>query len=158
MLTEAEIKKLAGGVIFDRGDDYFEGGMVTEIVQRGQSISAEVEGSQYDPYVVTIRLDNDGRVTGTDCDCPYDDVCKHVVAVLLTLVRNPVEIVQRESVENLLAQLPDEHLRRVLQLVLVEYPAAVKILEQEMALVGSQPTTPTTLTTAVSASLVTHCR
>lgn len=141
LLTEAEIKKWAGGVIFDRGDDYFEGGVVTEIIQRGQSISAEVEGSQYDPYVVTIRLDNEGQVTDSDCDCPYDDVCKHIVAVLLTLIRNPAKVSQRELVDNLLAQLPDEHLRRVLQLVLAEYPSAMAIVEQEVELVRNQSPT-----------------
>jgi uncharacterized Zn finger protein len=134
MLRETDIKASAGQKIFDRGVSYFRAGAVTELVQRGQNITAEVEGSDDDPYEVIIWLDEAGDVVSSTCSCPYGAVCKHVVAVLLTVVHTPEKISQREPVAQLLAQLPDEHLRAVLQMILQEYPVTVAILEQEVAL------------------------
>ena len=74
MLRETDIKASAGQKIFDRGVSYFRAGAVTELVQRGQDITAEVEGSDDDPYEVIIRLDEAGAVLSSTCSCPYGSV------------------------------------------------------------------------------------
>lgn len=152
MITEATIKALADRGVFQRGVSYFNDGAVVEVIQRGQRITADVQGSDYDPYEVEILLDSQGEIAIANCSCPYGGFCKHVVATLLMVVHRPEEVVQSAAVSDLLAQLPDEHVRRVLQAVLEEYPKAIAILEQEVALLGkgeattvspSSPTSPT---------------
>ena len=73
--------------IFRRGLDYYRSGMVECIDWHGSHATAEVSGSEEDPYLVEIDFSDDGEVEDWFCDCPYDwgPVCKHVVAALLAL-------------------------------------------------------------------------
>ena len=71
-------------VIFRRGEDYYENGLVEglEEVAPGRW-NAVVEGTT--DYETEICVEN-GEITSWDCDCPYDGyMCKHVVAVLLAV-------------------------------------------------------------------------
>ncbi|MGE7913342.1 SWIM zinc finger family protein [Lysinibacillus xylanilyticus] len=68
-------------VIVQRGYNYYLNHHVIDIMQIDNSIwQAEVEGSEL--YTVDIVIKPNGDITHTDCDCPYDDVCKHIAAVL----------------------------------------------------------------------------
>ncbi|MEL6064100.1 MULTISPECIES: SWIM zinc finger family protein [unclassified Methylobacterium] len=84
---EAAIRALAEPAVFARGRAYCDDGAVSDLVARGDTISASVAGSDVDPYRVTVRLDN-GRIAATACTCPYEwgDACKHIVATLLAAV------------------------------------------------------------------------
>jgi len=76
--------RLAGKPAFNRGMDYFKGGHVLELRQKGSRITAEVEGSEI--YLVTLKWTS-SQLDGA-CDCPASegfDFCKHCVAVALTL-------------------------------------------------------------------------
>jgi len=76
--------RLAGKPAFNRGMDYFKGGHVLELKQKGSRITAEVEGSEI--YLVTLKWTS-SQLDGA-CDCPASegfDFCKHCVAVALTL-------------------------------------------------------------------------
>ncbi|BDD12273.1 hypothetical protein FUAX_47050 (plasmid) [Fulvitalea axinellae] len=70
-----------------RGEDYFYEAMVREVIPLGGNRwKIKVEGSEYNPYTVTVELD--GReIKSSYCDCPYDwgDVCKHEVAAYYEL-------------------------------------------------------------------------
>ena len=73
--------------ILARGRDYYYDERVDEIDWDGSQVTAEVYGSDVDPYKVEIGFIEGGGVAWWFCDCPYDqgDVCKHIVAVLLAL-------------------------------------------------------------------------
>ncbi len=73
--------------IFARGLDYYESGNVERIDHDGSHVTAEVSGSDVEPYLVGIDIDENGGVEYWECDCPYDwgPVCKHTVAALLAL-------------------------------------------------------------------------
>lgn len=76
--------RLAGKPAFNRGTDYFKNGHVLELKQKGNRITAEVEGSEI--YLVTLKW-TASQLDGA-CDCPASegfDFCKHCVAVALTL-------------------------------------------------------------------------
>lgn len=108
-ITEATIRSLATPESFSRGEQYYRPGMVSDIERRGDVLRAEVEGSSYTPYRVTIELDESGIIS-TDCTCPYDwgGCCKHIVAVLLTYVCEREEIAEQPAPEALLtADLPE---------------------------------------------------
>lgn len=74
--------------IYERGLDYYRSGKVLSVEKDSCSnISAEVEGSEDEPYNVFVEYDENGGIKYFDCDCPYDysPLCKHIVAVLLAL-------------------------------------------------------------------------
>ena len=82
-ISKEMIRALASAKSFARGrlpDD----GAVSDLLRRGDRLTAEVEGSEFVPYQVSIRLHGDG-VADAHCTCPYDwgGYCKHIVAVLL---------------------------------------------------------------------------
>ena len=114
-VTEATISDLARSSSYDRGQSYYERGAVGEMVRRGKTVRADVEGSQYQPYTVTIEFDDAG-VAGTECTCPYDHggICKHRVAVLLTCLRDPERIDDRPPVSELIEGTSRERLEELL--------------------------------------------
>ncbi|MDO4691248.1 MAG: SWIM zinc finger family protein [Porphyromonadaceae bacterium] len=66
--------------ILERGWDYYRAGAVDSLEQLDKKTwSAWVSGT--DDYEVEISLAG-RKVLTADCDCPYDDTCKHIVAVL----------------------------------------------------------------------------
>lgn len=129
-LTEEDIADMSSPQVYDRGEDYFYSGQVLKVVRRESVVHAEVQGSAYEPYQVAIEFDADGHVVDTDCTCPYwDPVCKHVVAVLLTLVNEPDEVVTRPALETLLEDRSPEELRQALIAVAKLHPEIVEDLE-----------------------------
>src|SRR5437763_14208792 len=89
-LTEAQVRKLASGQSFERGEDYLRGGAILEPVSQGMELRTECAGSKAEPYQVSAVLSEEGIVE-TSCTCPYDwgGACKHSVALLLIYVRRP---------------------------------------------------------------------
>ena len=86
-------------VILSRGQDYYRRGCVESIDHDEGHVTAEVSGSEDEPYLVDIDFDEDGNVADWDCDCPYDwgPVCKHTVAALLALQAEPPEERSQEA-------------------------------------------------------------
>ncbi|HET6567786.1 MAG TPA: SWIM zinc finger family protein [Rhodothermales bacterium] len=115
-LTEAFLWQHASAEVVGRGQDYYASGAVTSVVQRGREIQAQVEGSSFEPYQVRITFD-DGGITEAGCSCPYDwgGWCKHVVAVLLTCLRDPDAVDERPSLDILLQDMSREQLIDVLR-------------------------------------------
>ncbi len=138
-LTEAAVRDLARPQSYDRGENYYDEGAVVELVRRGETIRAAVEGSQYEPYQVRIELDETG-VVDTACSCPYDHggICKHRVAVLLTYVRDPDRIDQRPPVSELVANADPEDLRDVLVDLVESRPELAEQVESWLETVRSE--------------------
>lgn len=122
-LTEAAIRSLASPQSFSRGQTYFRNGAVLEIERRDDLLLAQVEGSSYEPYRVTVKLDA-GGVVEADCTCPYDwgGYCKHIVAVLLTYIHQPGQVVERRPAADLLADLDREALVSLVAELLTTHP------------------------------------
>ena len=94
-------------VIFRRGEDYYENGLVEglEEVAPGRW-NAVVEGTI--DYETEVCVEN-GEITSWDCDCPYDGyMCKHVVAVLLAVRDETSDFSDYEDVRTEQEQLPRE--------------------------------------------------
>ncbi|MBC3796006.1 SWIM zinc finger family protein [Acetobacterium tundrae] len=87
-----DFEKYIDETILDRGYDYYDEGRISEIIKQGdQDYLFTVAGTEV--YQVTIKLDDQGEITQTGCDCPYDfgPICKHQVAafyVLFDIVSN----------------------------------------------------------------------
>jgi uncharacterized Zn finger protein len=78
-----------------RGKRYHADDAVIDIVIGHGAVTAEVRGSRFDPYVVTIEADRGSGVPSrreiwVQCTCPDDtgtgtDLCKHAVAAMFAL-------------------------------------------------------------------------
>src|ERR671932_2031660 len=58
--SEATIRQYAAGDSYSRGQQYYRQGAVTGLVLRDNSLQAEVEGSDYEPYKVRVSFDAGG--------------------------------------------------------------------------------------------------
>jgi uncharacterized Zn finger protein len=100
-LSDTEIKNYCESKIYHRGKEYYKSGTVNEAAYNSTktSLKTVVEGNSN--YTVKITLE-DGEVSGS-CTCPYDDVCKHIVATLLYAIDSDSEfeiIPESKSEEN----------------------------------------------------------
>ena len=138
-LTEAAVRDLARPQSYDRGENYYDEGAVVEVIRRGETLRAVVEGSQYEPYQVRIEFDETG-VVDTACSGPYDHggICKHRVAVLLTYVRDADEIDQRPPVAELIADADPELLRDLLVDFVDTHPELAERVESRLARAQSE--------------------
>jgi len=132
-LTEATVRELARSKSYERGQSYYEQDAVSDVVRRGETVRADVEGSHYQPYTVTIEFDDTG-VARTNCSCPYDygGICKHRVAVLLTCIRDPGSVREQPPVSELLADADRETLEELLVGLAADRPEVADIIETRL--------------------------
>ena len=135
---EDVVRALATVESFARGRDYLRRGAVYGIERRGDRLTAEVGGSEYAPYTVTIELGESG-VAAARCSCPYDwgGACKHIVAVLLKYLASPDAVVERPSLDYMLGCLDREALAALLVRRAKLDPGLATWLEAELAAGGS---------------------
>jgi hypothetical protein len=117
---ELAIRALGSRESFERGHDYWRRGAVANLVQRGEELTADVQGSDLAPYHVQIRL-QDGTIKEAHCTCPYDwgGCCKHVMATLLAFADDPAAVTERPPFRDLLSALDRDTL---IDLVLKRLP------------------------------------
>ncbi|MFB3764515.1 MAG: SWIM zinc finger domain-containing protein [Methanotrichaceae archaeon] len=84
-----EIRKLCTEASFERGKKYHDEGRVNILEASPTGVTAEVQGTE--KYNVKVDLMNG---ISAECNCPYDleGYCKHIVAVLLSMLDNKEEI------------------------------------------------------------------
>lgn len=82
--------------IYARGVKYHRDGKVEKLRKRENHYTAQVMGSDWEPYTVDILMGDGDVVRDWNCTCPYDggDVCKHVVAALLAIDESDDETTQ----------------------------------------------------------------
>ena len=89
-----EFEQLIDEKILKRGLSYFKGGAITDFseIPSGE-YEAIVSGTE--EYTVQIKIRNN-IITEHNCDCPYDmgAVCKHVVAAIIYLQQDELELNQ----------------------------------------------------------------
>ena len=138
-LDEGDVRRLATARSFERGEEYYLSEAVFDTQRRGNTITAQVEGSRYQPYRVTVVLDPAG-VQHADCTCTYDwgGICKHIVAVLLTYVHEPDVFAVRLDPSEMLADLDAGILRTLLADVIERHPDLQDEVEARLALHRAQ--------------------
>lgn len=140
--NRATIRSQSSAESFNRGEEYWSDGSVLSIVQRGDQIVAEVQGSGYQPYTVTVELDGD-KIVDADCTCPYDwgGWCKHIVAALLACGEEPERVEERPSLTDLLAGLDAQQLRSLIVRLAAAWPETVAVVERWLATGAAQTKT-----------------
>ena len=70
--------------IFRRGNSYNKRDFVSNVIQTEENrVEAKVSGSSDNDYEVHIY--RKGESLHVECDCPYGDVCKHIVATFINI-------------------------------------------------------------------------
>ena len=115
---------------FERGKEYYDWGMVESVVRRGSRLFAEVLGSEEDTYNVGVFFQQDDF--SASCTCPYDwgGYCKHIVAVLLTWMRDRDSVPVRTPIEELLSELDGDRLRALIDQMVVTDPGLAETINE----------------------------
>jgi uncharacterized Zn finger protein len=94
-ITLQDIKDRCDPKIFQRGKAYYEEGAIKKPKCDGNEIRARCLGSYSQPYRVSVQLGDEG-IVWAECDCPYDygGDCKHIVALLLTYMYQPMQFAE----------------------------------------------------------------
>ena len=91
-----ELRERVPDIVFQQGFEYYKNGKVKITNWDHTTIIASVQGSQ--SYVV--RLTADGKTFEAVCTCPINYICKHAVAVALTIIDDRIHEDEFESDSN----------------------------------------------------------
>jgi len=118
--------------IFERGERYQKSGEVLDLTLRGNLVLAGVQGSDYQPYRVTLELSEDD-IFSAECTCPYGEnfggYCKHIAAVALEYHHRPETIISEASLAELLEPLDKTAMHKVLSYLLDLHPELINEVE-----------------------------
>ena len=130
MPDETAIQDYVSETSLERGEDYYRRGAVLDLVMAGSHLFASVRGSEYSPYRVCIRLEEESPKTAS-CSCPYDwgGYCKHIVAAFLTYARGPNDLKSTASLEEILDSVDADELRNLLIRFIERNPRMIFLLE-----------------------------
>lgn len=140
-INEKTIQTLVDAQVFARGMEYYRSGMVSGLVRRENTLSADIHGSDFAPYEVRIDL-HGGGVGHARCSCPYEDYgyCKHIVAVLLKFAKEPGAIAERQPLADLLRGLDRDALAGLLLKRVESDTGLARWIEAELAVSGDPKT------------------
>ena len=129
-LSETSLRRQVNDKSWSRGQSYYKSGSVANVVCRGDNIQAQVEGTDYEPYRVSLQVDPDG-VKSAICSCPYDwgGWCKHIAAVGMLCCRDPKKVRVATPVEELLSSLGVADLRDLILELVAEEPGLLDRVE-----------------------------
>jgi hypothetical protein len=128
-LTEAQVRQLATKQSFERGDRYYRDGAIVSSIRQGSELRADCEGSHL--YFCQATLGGKNGVTAATCACEYDwgGICKHLVALLLTYVRQPNAFDVVPPVEELLASRSQAELVALIAQMVQRHPDLLTLIE-----------------------------
>ena len=129
-LTPDQIQERCTEQSYMRGLDYFHAGAIGNPTLCGYTLSGRCEGTDIDPYRVTVELTPTGIAT-TDCSCPYDwgGDCKHIVALLLTYLEEPDVIYSLDTLLVTLEEKPKPELLQIISELLKRAPELAPIAQ-----------------------------
>ena len=144
-LTETGIREMVSSKIFNRGLEYFKEKAVCHIYSTDNVIEAHVEGTDDFPYKVQIEFDKSGLKGEPFCSCPYaedfNEICKHIVAVLLTVLKKPKTVKAKKKLSDILKTLDKTNLIQLIETV-VKTNSSLNLFVEDLIKEISQKTIP----------------
>jgi uncharacterized Zn finger protein len=127
-ITEGKIRELATEKSFDRGQQYYRNGAITNPTRQDNRIWADCYGSELYQTSATLTASDVGDL---HCSCPYDwgGACKHEVALLLTYAHQPEAFHVIPPLRELLANHSRDDLLTLIDRVLQQQPDLLTSLE-----------------------------
>jgi uncharacterized Zn finger protein len=103
LITEKNLRSLAGGRSYSRGEDYFESGHVGPVSEKNGVIFAKVHGSNtYEVRLKVVPAEKGKVCLDHTCTCPVGrdgDFCKHCVALGLVWLEKTAATLDETSAE-----------------------------------------------------------
>lgn len=122
-LTGAIIRRNATAQAFQQGEEYYHQGCVDSLVHGGNTLHAELKGSQGIPYRVAVTFEQDQDVDAIcSCQADYNGWCRHIVAALLAFLNASPPVQEQPTLADLLSQLNREQLQSLLLKVSERHP------------------------------------
>jgi uncharacterized Zn finger protein len=120
---------------FSRGRAYFRGKRIFEAFRRENTLRARCHGSSGGPYRVeatlaTSDLPKARNPVSCFCTCPRGGFCKHIVALLLTWVDDPVSFEVRPPIADILAGKSREELIALIEQMVRDHPNLEKLIDR----------------------------
>lgn len=131
-ITENTIRNLTDSGSFARGQSYYNNGYISSPRRQGMELQAKSLGSTAASYHVRVVFSQDGIVS-THCSCPIGAACKHVVALLLTWLRESDMFAEVEELTTLLAQREKDELIALIKRMVDLYPDLEDLLNLPVA-------------------------
>lgn len=127
-ISEQEIAKLANSQSFTRGLEYYNQNLIQYAIRQGGKLSGTCQGSML--YTVNVVLEKNG-VKSSKCSCPYryGGICKHLVAFLLTYVRQPKLFHVIPPVKEILGNHTKDDLINLIEEMTENYPDLIGLLQ-----------------------------
>jgi uncharacterized Zn finger protein len=131
-IQETQIRNRASQQSYSRGEGYYKSGAIFATVRRGNEIEGRCAGSGEESYHVHATLDESSNIEETFCTCEYDygGDCKHIVALLLTYLREPELFEEAATVQDTLAERSKEELITLIREIVARYPEAKTIIDR----------------------------
>jgi uncharacterized Zn finger protein len=107
----------------EKGRAYLLDGNVLEAVDLGDALWGRVQGRQFDPYEVTIRITEGSLIAR--CSCPMEAMCKHCAALALKWARDPSSFMDGGTVLSSLRSMGRDALASRLELLMRSDPALI---------------------------------
>ena len=122
-LSESIIRAAATPSSFERGQEYYKSGALSNTAIQENVLTGDCEGTQAPFYHIQVELDEAG-IRAAHCTCPYDYAgsCKHTVALLLTYLHHPKQFTARQAPADLLADLDRDDLLALMARLLRDKP------------------------------------
>jgi hypothetical protein len=128
-ISEQQIKKHFYTEYFERGLDYYENGRIIDPVFHGNRLEASCEGSTPEPYRLSATL-KAGGIADNQCTCPLGGDCKHVIALLLTWVRDRKRFFDLAGLEKRLGEKSREELLETIKRLLETKPGLAWLIQE----------------------------
>lgn len=106
--------------VLDRGYDYYNDGNIVKVYKQLENEYVfDVVGNE--DYEVLVKIDNNGEIVRSNCDCPYSfgPICKHEVAAYCKLVeiknsKSELNIEKKPQIRGVLQDLSKEELINII--------------------------------------------
>lgn len=131
MIREREIVEHVGETYAERGRKYYDEGRVRTPRLANDRLSAKCWGSRPSPYEVEVEFDEQG-VADSRCNCPVRTPCKHVAALLYTLLENPDAIAYRDRLRERMESVAQRELIEIVMELTERHPNAERYLERRL--------------------------
>jgi uncharacterized Zn finger protein len=152
-VSEQDIRKLATASSFERGMGSFVRGAIKNPVREGHVLRAECEGSMVVDYRLRAEF-AEKDIIETWCSCPYSygGICKHLVALLLTWVREPERFAAYDDLATVLATWPKETLVAAIVEMVQRDTAPHEVIDRYREQPANVPSPPVSRSHRVSAA------
>lgn len=136
-VTYEEIVAWVGQDGVKRGAPYAKNAL-SDLRRTGNTLKARCQGTAAWPYRVSATIGPRGRVTDDSCSCPIGGHCKHVGALLLAWMNDPVAFMEVEDLIANLERRDKPELIALIKQMLVRHPELETLIELPLPVKGKR--------------------